>query len=167
MLERRAALPPAEAANLTRHHFRAERTIVSSIEGFAILAAAERAAAETFLAGLEQVTPGGAQSPPRDAGAGVIYRRNPAVKGPMSVFGYDYFSDKYGEERAGALRIFRHAGLWGRGGEFAYEVLNLVDGKRSPAEIRNAVSAIYGPIPLDVVQEFLTALEVAGVILRG
>jgi hypothetical protein len=168
MLERRVQLPAAEAANLTSHHFRAERTIVASIEEFATLGPAERAAAEQFIAGLERATPGSAGSGARDgAGGGVIYRRNPAVKGPMSVFGYDYLSDKYGEERAGALRIFRHTGLWGRGGEYAYEVLNLVDGKRSPAEIRNAVSAIYGPIPLDVVQEFLTALEVAGVILRG
>ena len=102
----------------------------------------------------------------RDAGEGVIYRRNPAVKGPMSVFGYDYLSDKYGEERAGALRIFRHAGLWGRGGEYAYEVLNLVDGQRSPVQIREAVSAIYGPIPLPVVVEFLAALEAAGVVVR-
>ena len=84
----------------------------------------------------------------------------------MSVFGYDYLNDKYGEERAGALGIFRHAGLWGSGGEYAYEILNLVDGKRSPAEIRDAVSAIYGPVPLPLVVEFLGALEAAGVILK-
>lgn len=166
MLERRAQLAAAEAANLTLHHFRAERTIVSSIEGFAALTAAERGAAEHFITGLERATPGSGAGVTAPAG-GVIYRRNSAVKGPMSVFGYDYFNDKYGEERAGALRIFRHAGLWGRGGEYAYEVLNLVDGKRSPAEIRDAVSAIYGPVPLPVVVEFLGALEAAGVILRG
>ena len=167
MLERRGTLPAREAMNLTLHHFRAERTIVSSIAGFAPLSPTERGAAESFIAGLERATPGAIPSgAPHSPGGGVIYRRNPAVKGPMSVFGYDYLSDKYGEERAGALGIFRHAGLWGRGGEYAYEVLNLVDGKRSPAEIRDAVSAIYGPVPLDVVQEFLAALEVAGVILR-
>jgi aminopeptidase YwaD len=166
MLERRARLSAAEAANLTLHHFRAERAIVASIEGFARLGEAERTAAETFIAGLEGVTPGGAPYPPRDAGGGDIYRRNPDIKGPMSVFGYDYLSDKYGEARAGALGIFNYAGLWGRGGEYAYEVLNLVDGKRSPAEIRNAVSAIYGPIPLPIVVEFLGALEAAGVIAR-
>ncbi|HSE52188.1 MAG TPA: M28 family peptidase [Gemmatimonadales bacterium] len=167
MLERRGALPPREAMNLTLQHFRAERTIVASIEGFAALNPAERAAAERFIAGLERAVPGGPVSGARDtAGGGVIYRRNPALKGPMSVFGYDYLSDKYGEERAGALGIFRYAGLWGRGGEFGYEVLNLVDGKRSPAEIRDAVSAIYGPIPLPVVVEFLGALEAAGVVVR-
>ena len=166
MLERRATLPPGEAMNLILHHFRAEREIVSSIEGFAALSPAARGAAERFLVGLERATPGGPVNAARDSGEGVIYRRNPAVKGPMSVFGYDYFSDKYGEQRARALRIFRHAGPWGGGGEYAYEVLNLVDGKRSPADIRDAVSAIYGPIPLPVVVEFLGALEAAGVVVR-
>jgi hypothetical protein len=167
MLERRDALPSREAMSLTREHFRAERAIVASIEGFAALSPAERGAAETFIAGLERATPGGPGPGPRDGpGGGVTYRRNPAVKGPMSVFGYDYLSDKYGEERARALGIFRHAGVWGSGGEYAYEVLNLVDGKRSPAEIRDAVSAIYGPIPLPVVVEFLGALEAAGVVVR-
>jgi len=166
MLERRGALPPREAMNLTLHHFLAERAIVSSIEGFSALSPTDRAVAEHFIASLESATPGGPVSATRDAGDAVIYRRNPAVKGPMSVFGYDYLSDKYGAERAGALGIFRHAGLWGRGGEYAYEVLNLVDGKRSPVEIRNAVSAIYGPIPLPVVVEFLGALAAAGVVVR-
>ena len=167
MLERRGALPPREAMNLTLHHFRAERTIVGSIEGFAPLNPAERAVAESFIAALERAAPGGPLSGAREtAGGGVIYRRNPALKGPMSVFGYDYLSDKYGEARTGALGIFRYAGLWGRGGEYGYEVLNLVDGKRSPAEIRDAVSAIYGPIPLPVVVEFLGALEAAGVVVR-
>lgn len=167
MLERRAGLPLPESGNLAAQHFRAERAIAASIEGFASLSAAQRGAAEHFIAGLERATPGGALSgAPAAAGGGPIYRRNPAVKGPMSVFGYDYLGDKYGEERAGALGIFRHAGLWGSGGEYAYEILNLVDGKRSPAEIRDAVSAIYGPVPLPVVVEFLGALEAAGVILK-
>ena len=39
-------------------------------------------------------------------------------------------------------------------------------GQRSPGEIRNAVSAIYGPIPLPVVVEFLGALAAAGVVVR-
>ena len=165
MLERRGALLPREAMNLTLHHFRAEQAIVSSIEGFAALTAAERGGAEHFVTSLERSTPGSSARVTAPAG-GAVYRRNPEVKGPMSVFGYNYFNDKYGEERAGTLRIFRHAGLWGSGGEYAYEVLNLVDGRRSPAEIRDAVSAIYGPIPLEVVVEFLGALEAVGAVVR-
>ncbi len=44
------------------------------------------------------------------------------------------------------------------GGEYAYEVLNLADGRRTAQDIRNAVSATYGPIQLDVVVEYLGAL---------
>jgi aminopeptidase YwaD len=165
MLERSAGLSAAEASNLVAQHFRAEQAIVSSIEGFAALTAAERGAAQQSISGLERATPGSGSGVTAAAG-GVIYRRNAEIKGPMSVFGYDYLSDKYGAERARALGIFRHAGPWGSGGEYAYEVLNLVDGKRSVPDIRDAVSAIYGPVPLDVVQEFLAALEVAGVVLR-
>ena len=79
---------------------------MASLERFAALPPAERGAAEHFVAGLERATPGrpGAE-PRRRRRGGVVYRRNPAVKGPMSVFGYDYLSDKYGEERAGALGI--------------------------------------------------------------
>jgi hypothetical protein len=151
--------------NLTLHHFRAERAIVASIEGFAALTATERGAAEQFLTGLERATAGSGSGVTAAAG-GVIYRRHPEVRGPMSVFGYDYLSDRYGEERARALGLFRYAGLWGSGGEYAYEVLNLVDGRRTPAQIRDAVSATYGPVPLALVVEFLGALEAAGVIVR-
>jgi hypothetical protein len=56
--------------------------------------------------------------------------------------------------------------MWGAGGEYAYEILNLVDGARTDVQIRNAVSAIYGPVPLELVTEFLGALETAGVIRR-
>ena len=35
------------------------------------------------------------------------------------------------------------------GEEYAYEVLNFADGKRNAQEIRDAVSAEYGPVPLE------------------
>ena len=47
---------------------------------------------------------------------------------------------------------------------YAYEVLNFVDGRRTAQDIRAAVSAIYGPIPLDVVVEYLRALEAIRVV---
>ncbi len=42
-----------------------------------------------------------------------------------------------------------------RGAVYAYEVVNFVDGKRSIGEIRDAVSAEYGPVPLDIVADYL------------
>jgi aminopeptidase YwaD len=91
--------------------------------------------------------------------AGTTYIRNPYFRGPMSVFGYDYLSDKFGAERTSKLRLLRYQGARGSGGEYAYEVLNLVQGASSVTEIRNRVAAIYGPVPLDLVQEFFDALK--------
>jgi len=58
-------------------------------------------------------------------------------------------------------------GLWGAGEEYAYETLNFVDGKRNAQQIRDAVSVEYGPVPLDVVIEYLKALEKIGVIAQA
>ena len=82
----------------------------------------------------------------------------------MSAFGYDYFTDHYGAERERAMRLLQFQGLRGSGGDYAYEVLNLVNGRRTAQDIRDAVSAIYGPVPLELVVEYLRALESIRVI---
>jgi hypothetical protein len=83
----------------------------------------------------------------------------------MSAFGYDYFTDKYGEEKAAAVRLLNFRGPRGRdGGDYAYEVLNFVDGRRNAQEIRDAVSAEFGPVPLELVVEYLRALESIGAV---
>ncbi len=83
------------------------------------------------------------------------YVRNANVKGPMSAFGYDYFTDHFGEKKL-ALND-----------EYRYEALNLVDGRRSTQEIRDALSAIYEPVELKDVEEYLAALASIGVIRRA
>jgi hypothetical protein len=47
---------------------------------------------------------------------------------------------------------------------YAYEILNFVDGKRSVGEIRDAVSAEYGPVRTDLVADYLEACSAAQVI---
>ncbi len=47
---------------------------------------------------------------------------------------------------------------------YAYEIVNFVDGKRSVGEIRDAVSAEYGPLPVNLVSDYLQACVEAGVI---
>jgi hypothetical protein len=89
---------------------------------------------------------------------------NLAIRGPMSVFGYDYLSDKLGADRAGKLRLREFQGLRGAGGDYAYEVLNLARRGMRASDIRNTVSAIYGPVPLELVVEYLQALKEAHVI---
>jgi aminopeptidase YwaD len=47
---------------------------------------------------------------------------------------------------------------------YAYEIVNFVDGKRTVGEIRDAVSAEYGPLPLSLVVDYLEACAEAKVI---
>jgi hypothetical protein len=54
--------------------------------------------------------------------------------------------------------------LWGGGEEYAYEVLNFANGERDTRQIRDAVSAEYGPVPFEMVAEYLAALEKIGVL---
>ena len=83
----------------------------------------------------------------------------------MVVFGYDYFGAEWAKRgQTTKPRLLSYEGLWGVGEEYAYEVLNFADGKRNAQEIRDAVSAEYGPIPLAIVVEYLSALEKIGVV---
>ncbi|HMD15080.1 MAG TPA: M28 family peptidase [Terriglobales bacterium] len=47
---------------------------------------------------------------------------------------------------------------------YAYEIVNFVNGKRPVGEIRDAVSAEYGPLPVNFVADYLEACAEAGVI---
>jgi hypothetical protein len=164
MLHRRAQLPPDEATNVTRFHLAYERALVSSIERFASIPRDVSAEAAGHFERLETLV--GTPPPPAPAaGDGqLVFARNPEVKGPMTVFGYDYLADHYEAERRGNLRLLSYRGLRGSGSSYAYEVLNFVDGRRNAQEIRDSVSAAYGPIPLDVVVEYLRALESIGIL---
>ncbi len=164
MLTRRAALPAEEAANLTRFHIWHERALVDSMERFFRIPERTRTDAVAFSTSMEKLL-GEIKPPAPPQGDGrLIFRRNLGVKGPMSAFGYDYFTDHYGAEREKTIRLLLYQGLRGAGGEYAYEVLNLVNGRRTAQDIRDAGSAAYGPIPLELVVEYLRALESIRVI---
>ena len=164
MLERSAALSTEEAEKLTRYHISQERALIASMDRFFRIPRATSFDSVGFYHNLESlVVLGHAIEPPQGYGR-LIFSRNAQLKGPMGAFGYDYFTDHYGAERESALRLLRFQGLRGSGGEYAYEVLNLVDGTRTAQEIRDFVSATYGPVPLEFVVEYLRALESIKVI---
>jgi aminopeptidase YwaD len=96
--------------------------------------------------------------------SGPIYARAAQPRGPLAVFGYDYFADHAKAAGVAEPKLFSYEGLWGSGQEYAYEVLNFADGKRNAQEIRDAVSAEYGPVPLDLVVEYLRALQKIGLV---
>jgi aminopeptidase YwaD len=89
----------------------------------------------------------------------LIFARKPQPKGPPVVFGYDYFSEHAKATGIATPKLLSYEGLWGAGEEYAYETLNFADGKRNAQEIRDAVSAEYGPVPLELVVDYLKALE--------
>ncbi len=95
------------------------------------------------------------------------FRRNPAVRGPISVFGYDYLRDKIGDERYSRLQLLQYQGLRGAGGDYAYEVLNWTYWGMRVIDIRNFVSATYRPIPVGYVLEFLKAAQDAGIVTQA
>ena len=88
-----------------------------------------------------------------------VFSRKPQPKGPLAVFGYDYFAEHAKAAGAATPKLLSYEGLWGGGQEYAYEVLNFANGKRNAQEIRDAVSAEYGPVPSELVIEYLQALE--------
>jgi len=96
--------------------------------------------------------------------AALVFRRVPEPRGPMTAFGYDYLPDKYGAEKTESLALLKFEGLRGGGSEYAYEALNFADGRRTVQDIRDALSAVYGPVPLEAVLEYLRALESIGVL---
>jgi hypothetical protein len=89
--------------------------------------------------------------------------------GPLTYQNDDVLLDRLGSERVGKIkllaggssRLFR---AQDQGELYAYEIVNFVDGKRSVGEIRDAVAAEFGPIPLDVVADYLKACEEAKIV---
>ncbi|HEY7860476.1 MAG TPA: M28 family peptidase, partial [Gemmatimonadaceae bacterium] len=162
MLERRAVLSPADASTLTRTFLRSEHAAFESIATFAAIPDSVRHSATAFFEQLETITGTPATSAPATGDAATVYARNADVKGPMVVFGYDYLVDHSSGRTPPRLLAFQ--GMRGGGDEYAYEALNMVDGKRSVRDIRDAVSAEYGPVSLELVTEYLRALAGAAVI---
>ncbi|MDH3440098.1 MAG: DUF4910 domain-containing protein [Gammaproteobacteria bacterium] len=164
MVEHRRNMTPMNQIAVTDIHFTVERRKVHSVESFAELNEDDHAAAVEFL---DQVAR--AVAVPQVANVAAVtrnnsvYVRNPAIEGPMGAFGYSYLSDKYGADNVAALRIRSYAD---NGGQYSYEALNFVDGNRTVSDIRDWLTAELGAIPLDIVEEYLEALESIDVIRK-
>lgn len=163
-VERAYQFQGEEAQSLLTEHFIYERGVFASLNRFVTTSPELIKEADQFYMKLAEASGQRKLSDKKNDAGAIIYNRNPAIKGPLSVFGYDYLADHYGVEKTSALRLLDFQGTWGS--DYAYEALNFVDGKRTTKDIRNALSAEFGPIPLDVVEEFLAALNSIQVILK-
>jgi hypothetical protein len=164
-LWRREGLDADEAAALSRFQLWHERALALSFGRFFEPPAALRRQMDAHLAALEGLLGPLPREPAPSAGA-AVYRRNAEPKGPLTAFGYDYLADRYGEEKARTLALLKHQGARGGGEDYAYEALNLLDGRRPVAAVRDALSAIYGPVPLEAVARYLEALRAVGLVSR-
>jgi hypothetical protein len=161
-----AAGSAEDAAAAARFHLWHERAIGESLARFVAITPALRRQldghAATTAALLGPIPPEPAPSSQGDAA--IVYRRQGQPRGPLTAFGYDYLGDKLGAEKAKALALLRHEGARGEGGEYAYEALNLADGTRTVRQVRDALTAIYGPVPLEAVAEYLRAAASIGLV---
>ena len=93
----------------------------------------------------------------------VDYARIPTrrVTGPMNVYYYDYVAERADGDD---LKVLDQIGQRPKGEIILYEILNLVDGKRSIQGIRDYVAAAYGLVPIEEVADYLRLLEKIGVV---
>ena len=84
--------------------------------------------------------------------------RSPEVRGPLDVYYYDHLAQTLGARPEAAL-LGRP-----RGDLLAYEALNLVDGRRSVAEIRDVLAGRYEPVPVSDIAQYLEILARAQVL---
>jgi hypothetical protein len=89
--------------------------------------------------------------------------------GPLTFQNDDVLRDRLGEDRLRKILLLRagssrFVNVQDRSALYAYEIVNFVDGKKSIADILDAVSAEFGPIPLDIVSDYLNACEEAKII---
>lgn len=96
---------------------------------------------------------------------GLTYRRRGEPKGPMSGFGYSWIEDRL-EQRGLARPLLLDRAAPRDGASFAFEALNLVDGRRSVDDIADQLSVTVGPVPTNEVAAYLEALAALGLLER-
>ena len=131
----------------------AVREAAESLATVASLWPAVAAAARDEIARLDRrlpAAPPGPQTDPR------IPLRSREIVGPLDVYYYDYFTQVLGTDVSAAKLAARD------GGEvFAYEAMNLVDGKRTVSEIRDMLTGRYSPVPLAEISDYFDLLAKA------
>jgi aminopeptidase YwaD len=89
--------------------------------------------------------------------------------GPLTYQNDDVLRARLGGKRMSKIKLLSgdRSHLFNvqeNGALYAYEIVNFIDGKRNVADIRDAISAEIGPLPLDAVSDYLKACEEAKII---
>jgi aminopeptidase YwaD len=168
LLHKCQSLAPADCELIKRPFLSQEIGKVDSIQWFAKVPPNLRQVEYEHIQALEMsfLKPHGIHAEGLAGDSGIIWERMGKARGPLAVFGYDYFEDHAKAAEMTTPKLLSYEGMWGGGEEYAYEVLNMASGKKTALEIRDAVSAEYGPVPLELVLEYLKALGKIGEVVR-
>jgi len=88
--------------------------------------------------------------------------------GPLTYQNDNVLLARLGKERYGKIKLINAEAthllnVRDQSELYAYEIVNFVNGKRTVGEIRDAVSAEYGSLPVNLVSDYLEACAEAGV----
>jgi len=89
--------------------------------------------------------------------------------GPLTYQNDDVLRGRLGAERVSKIKLLNSEATpllntQDQSELYAYEIVNFVDGKRTVGEIRDAVSAEYGPVAVETVTDYLEACGEAKII---
>ncbi len=171
-----------EARNLIRQGLRREIAALSSLQEFAGSseheAAHEKALSDQVAAFNSwinsQARARGAQGQePKAPWTGEEGARKIPVRigdfGPLTYQNDNVLRARLAPERAAKIRLLNSEATPLLNAQdlsdlYAYEIVNFIDGKRTVGEIRDAVSAEYGPLTVDLVDDYLDACREAGLV---
>ncbi len=165
MMEYASTFSKEEQENVKYYHWLYEYKMFESLKSYATVSKAQETEYMSYLNGLKSTIGKGLKLESSDKKSKIVYKRNDQLKGMMSVFGYSYFDDHYDKTKT-LPELMSYNGILGSGGEYTYEALNLVNGKNEIMDIRNILSSEFGPVSLELVIEYLEALESIGVIMK-
>ncbi|MTI41723.1 M28 family peptidase [Fulvivirga lutimaris] len=158
-------LSKEEQENAKYYHWLYERDAFTSIKPYASINKIQEEQFISYLEGLKKTIGVGNRFESANKKSKIVYKRNDQLKGMMSVFGYSYFDDHYDKSKP-MPQLMSYSGILGSGSDYTYEALNLVNGTNEVMDIRNVLSAEFGPVSLELVIEYLEALESIGVISK-
>jgi hypothetical protein len=134
---------------------------IEGIHAASLAALRDRAAELAGAAGVKLTEP--APSPAEAALRRLVPVRADSLRGPVHFFRPEY-GGAWLRRRTGDDDFRSNVRLARRGHYVLFEALSFADGKRSVLEIRDAVSAEYGPVPVEEVEEYFRFLERVGVV---
>ena len=88
----------------------------------------------------------------------------PTVRGPLSVYYYDHFSEMLKAHNISEASLPALPEFDGDAELMLYEAMNLADGKRSITDIRDILSGRYAPLPQALVAVYFERLARVGIV---